>query len=94
MSIRKTEIVYEDIHMPRNTSIGFLIGVIGGVFGFAMIWEMTILAVITGVAMIVLALARTFNFDTDYYVKASEVKEIEESYLKEGSIMKTDHITS
>lgn len=82
--IKKTEAVYEDIHMPRNTSIGFLIGVIGGVFGFAMVWEMSILAAITGIAMILLVLVRTFNFDTDYYVKASEVREIEESHLKEA----------
>ncbi|MFT6836209.1 MAG: cytochrome o ubiquinol oxidase subunit 1 [Francisellaceae bacterium] len=76
----KEKVVYEDIHMPRNTSIGFLIGVIGGVFGFAMIWEMSLLAAVTGVAIIALVIARSFNFNTDYYVKASEVKEIEESY--------------
>ena len=73
---------YKDIHMPRNTSIGFLIGVVGGIFGFAMIWDMTLLSSLSGLAIIGLVLARTFNFNTDYYVKAEEVREIEESHIR------------
>ncbi len=68
---------YEDIHMPRYTSMGFITGVIGGVFGFAMIWEMPLVAVVSGVALVGCVIARTFNFNIDYYVKASEVAKIE-----------------
>lgn len=75
---------YTDIHMPKNTSIGFLVGIIGGVFGFAMVWEMPILATVSGVAMIACVLARTFNFNIDYYVKADEVTRTEAA-LKSGA---------
>jgi cytochrome o ubiquinol oxidase subunit 1 len=68
---------YEDIHMPRNTSLGFIIGIIGLVFGFAMVWNMTLLSFVTGIAMLVLVIARTFNFNIDYYVTAAEVEKTE-----------------
>lgn len=64
---------YTDIHMPRNTSMGFVIGMISLVFGFAMVWEMPLLAAISGVATLACIIARTFNFNIDYYVPASEV---------------------
>lgn len=69
----QSEQPYTDIHMPRNTSMGFVIGMIGLVFGFAMVWEMPLIAAVSGIAMIVCVIARTFNFNTDYYVTAAEV---------------------
>lgn len=69
--------VYEDIHMPRNTSIGFLIGVLSGIFGFAMVWDVIWLAYVTGILMVLFVIARTFNFNIDYYVKADEVAQTE-----------------
>lgn len=68
---------YTDIHMPRNTSMGFVIAMLSGVFGFAMIWEMPLLATISGIAVVACIIARTFDFNTDYYVKAAEVEKTE-----------------
>lgn len=72
---------YEDIHMPKNTCTGFLIGVIGGIFGFAMVWNMVILAAISGIVVLGCIIARTFNFNIDYYLKASEVEKNEAKYV-------------
>lgn len=68
---------YTDIHMPRNTSMGFIIGMIGAVFGFAMVWMMPLLAVVSGIALVVAVIARTFNFNIDYYYPAAEVEKTE-----------------
>ncbi|MDF2529152.1 MAG: cytochrome ubiquinol oxidase subunit [Gammaproteobacteria bacterium] len=68
---------YSDIHMPRNTSIGFILGMIGAVFGFAMVWDMPLLSAVSGIALVVVMLSRTFNFNTDYYVPAAEVERTE-----------------
>lgn len=68
---------YTDIHMPKNTAMGFLIGMVAMVFGFAMVWEMPLIASVSGIAMLALVIARTFNFNTEYYVPASEVLAIE-----------------
>ncbi len=72
-----TPVKYEDIHMPKNTSIGFFIGVFSFIFGFGLIWHMFWLAAITGIAMIVAVISRLADKDTDYYVKAEEVEKIE-----------------
>ena len=74
---KKGKPTYSDIHMPRNTSIGFVIGIVAGVFGFAMIWDILWLAYASGAIVLLLVLARTFNFNTDYYVKAAEVSATE-----------------
>lgn len=71
------ETSYTDIHMPKNTSLGFVIAVFAGIFSFGMIWDMDLLIAVGGIATIVLCIARTFNWDIDYYVKASEVAKTE-----------------
>ncbi|MDF2940573.1 MAG: cytochrome ubiquinol oxidase subunit [Gammaproteobacteria bacterium] len=68
---------YTDIHMPRNTAMGFIIGMIGLVFGFAMVWDMPLLSAVSGIALVVAVISRTFNFNTDYYVTAAEVERTE-----------------
>lgn len=74
------KITYSDIHMPKSTSIGFIIGVFAGLFGFAMVWQMPLLAIISFAGIIVTTIVRTFNPHPDYYVKASEVEAIESKY--------------
>ena len=69
--------VYKDIHMPKNTAVGFLIGVTTGIFGFAMVWDMFLIAAIFGIASIAIIIARSFNWHIDYYVKAAEVEKTE-----------------
>jgi cytochrome o ubiquinol oxidase subunit 1 len=76
---------YADIHMPRNTSTGFIMGIFSGVLGFAMIWSIYWLAILAFLVVIGTAVARTFNMNVDYYVKASEVARIESKHLKEAS---------
>jgi cytochrome o ubiquinol oxidase subunit 1 len=74
---QKKKTIFADIHMPKNTSVGFIIGVLSGIFGFAMIWDIFWLAYLTGFLMIVFVIARSCNFNIDYYVKADEVKKTE-----------------
>ncbi|MFT6835407.1 MAG: cytochrome o ubiquinol oxidase subunit 1 [Francisellaceae bacterium] len=68
---------YEDIHMPKNSSIGFLIAAFSLVFGFAMIWHIGWLIAVGIIGMFACVVARSFNYDNDYYVKAEEVERIE-----------------
>ena len=71
---------YQDIHMPRNTGTGFIIAIFAGAFGFAMTWHITWLIFAGLIGIVATAIARTFNTDVDYYVKASEVEQIESQY--------------
>lgn len=73
----KDERPYEDIHMPRNTGVGFVIGLLAFVFSFGMIWDIWWLAGISAVGMFLGVLYRSFDYDIDYYVTAAEVEKIE-----------------
>ena len=71
---------YQDIHMPRNTSMGFVIGGFSFVFGFAMVWHIWWMAVVGIVGVIGSMIVRSFDYDIDYYVKAKEVDAIENEH--------------
>ncbi len=83
--VQKEQPVYKDIHMPRDTSIGFLIGMFCGVLGFAMTWHIIWLAAVAGIAVFVCIIRRAFDTNTDYYVKASEVEKIETGFLNRAA---------
>ena len=73
---------YSDIHMPRNTGTGVVIGAFSLVFGFAMIWHIWWLAIVGLVGMIGTFIWRTFDKDVDYYVPAAEVERIENEHRR------------
>lgn len=68
---------YKDIHMPKNTSIGFFIGLFSCIFGFAIVWHMFWLVGLTLLAILVSIIVRLYTTDIDYYVTAKEVEQIE-----------------
>jgi cytochrome o ubiquinol oxidase subunit 1 len=78
--ISKEKPHYEDIHMPRNTGMGFIIAFTIFIIGFALIWHINWLAIFGLVATIVCVIKRSFDYDTDYYVKAAEVEKIESEF--------------
>ena len=76
---------YEDIHMPRSTPCGFIIAIFGGLLCFALIWHMILLGIVGAIGVFGTAIYRSFETDTDYYVKASEVEKIELAHLREAA---------
>lgn len=71
--------VYNKIHMPRNTGIGFFIAVAAFVFSFGMIWHITWMSLLGLFAVFAFAIARTLNKNIDYYVEVSEIEKIEKA---------------
>ncbi|MBY6108962.1 cytochrome o ubiquinol oxidase subunit I [Halomonas sp. H10-59] len=71
---------YKDIHMPKYTWEGPVIGLISAVFGFALVWHIWWLAIVTALGMFATFIARIFNDDVDYYVPAAEVERIEREH--------------
>ena len=72
---------YEDIHMPRNTSAGFVMSVFGFVLCFALVWHMWAVAAICALGVIGTFIARAYDRNTDYTVPAEEVARIETERL-------------
>lgn len=69
---------YEDIVMPKNTYAGLVIGVAGGVFGFAAIWWMWWLAFLALAVIAGTIIYRASDDDDEFIMLASEVKAIED----------------
>jgi cytochrome o ubiquinol oxidase subunit 1 len=64
---------FQAIHMPRNTAAGFIIAMLSGAVGFALIWQMWLLAGLGFVAMLAAIIIHTFNYQRDFYIPADEV---------------------
>jgi cytochrome o ubiquinol oxidase subunit 1 len=71
------ERTYKDIHMPRNTAAGFIIGCWSFIMGFAFVWHIFWLAFVSIIGMLIMIIVRLAEHNTDYYVKAHEVEQIE-----------------
>ena len=68
---------YHDIHMPKNTAKGLINGALVFVFGFAMVWYVWWLAILSVLGIIFTLIVRASDDDTDYIVPADEVERIE-----------------
>lgn len=74
---------YEAIHMPRDTALGFVIGVLAFAFGFAMIWHIWWLALASALGILVTVLVRASSDDTGYLIPAAEVEAIENARFRQ-----------
>jgi cytochrome o ubiquinol oxidase subunit I len=73
---------YEDIHIPKNTAVGIYLAGFAFLFGFAMVWEIIWLAIVSLVGMIVVFVVRGFDEESEYTLPASEVQKREEATAK------------
>ena len=69
---------YQRIHMPKNTWAGVVIGGASLAFGFAMVWWIWWMAILSGGAMLAAWIVYAFSDDKDYYVEVDEILAIEQ----------------
>lgn len=68
---------FVSIHMPKNTSSGFIISVLAFIFGFSLIWKMWLFTTISFIFIITVIINHTCNYKRDYYISANEITKIE-----------------
>jgi cytochrome o ubiquinol oxidase subunit 1 len=68
---------YHDIEMPKNTGLGFCIGILAFLFGFAMIWHIWWLALAGLLGLVATVIARSADDDTLAVIPAAEVERVE-----------------
>ncbi len=71
------KIEYQDIHMPHNTGVGFIIAIFAGLIGFGFIWHIIWLIGLGFIGIIGAMIVRSFNFETSYYLTASELAKLD-----------------
>ena len=68
-----TRAEYQDIWMPKNSSVGMIIGITAAAFGFAVIWHLWWLALLSLVFIVIVIARRTLNDDSEYRISANEL---------------------
>ena len=71
--------VYDKIVLPKNTSIGFLIGVLSFLVGFGLVWHITWLVVAPFIFIVCLLIFRSNQENTEYTVPISVIERIEKA---------------
>ncbi len=78
----KPHLLYEDIHVPRNTGTGFNIGALSVLFGFALTWHITWLTLASIAGIIATIIIRGWEDNIEYTIHADEVKKREKAWQK------------
>ncbi|EFM09203.1 cytochrome c oxidase subunit I [Paenibacillus curdlanolyticus YK9] len=76
----------EPIHMPKNSAIPFIMSVCWFGAGFGFVWDWLWMAIPSMVGVAICMLARSFSYDTDYYIPVDEIKRTEEAAMKGASV--------
>ncbi|ALD15398.1 cytochrome o ubiquinol oxidase subunit I [Buchnera aphidicola (Aphis glycines)] len=74
-SIKNIE--YHEIHMPKNTKLGFFIGFLSLIFGFSAVWHIYWLCLLSFLIIILSLIVKSMNEDNEYIVSIEEIKKIE-----------------
>ncbi|MGA6925083.1 MAG: cytochrome o ubiquinol oxidase subunit I [Desulfosarcina sp.] len=68
---------YHDIHLPNNTALGLVCGMLAFVYGFAMIWTIWWMAGVAALGILFTIVARSFDDRTHHTITAAQVERIE-----------------
>lgn len=73
---------YEDIYMPRNTGMGFYIGMLSIVLGFALTWHIYWLMIVSFIGILACVITRLSMHDEHELIPKEKVKEMERAHKK------------
>ena len=66
-----------DIHMPRNTGAGLILSVLALACGFALVWQIWWLAIVSLAGIVGYAIVHSFDYDRDFHIGAADVARTE-----------------
>jgi cytochrome o ubiquinol oxidase subunit 1 len=84
-SPKKIKTVYEDIVLPKNSSISVIIGGFSLILGFGMVWHIWLLVIAGFIGAVVSLIIRVSSDDNEYVVTAEEVEKLENAYKHKES---------
>ncbi|WP_066048031.1 cytochrome aa3 quinol oxidase subunit I [Robertmurraya korlensis] len=77
----------EEIHMPSNSGLPFLMCVAFGIVGFFLIFEWHLLAAVSTVLIIAGLIYRSFDYNDGYHIHKDEIRKTESTWKKmEGKV--------
>ena len=82
---------YQDIHMPKNSPHGIYIGALSFLFGFAAVWHIWWLVLVSLVGLILTVIVRSQEEETGYIISAAEVEAIENERFRQLNAATQQH---
>ncbi|MFV0300548.1 MAG: cbb3-type cytochrome c oxidase subunit I, partial [Paracoccus sp. (in: a-proteobacteria)] len=76
---KRPESGFRPIHMPRNTGAGIILAGICTALGFALVWHIWWLAIVSLLGVVGGAIWHSFDYDRDFDIPARDVTETEEA---------------
>jgi len=73
---------YKDIHLPKNSSVPPIIGILALIFGFAFTWQIMWLVGVSFLGILACLIIHLCNDHTEYTIPAAEVEKMELSNRK------------
>lgn len=73
---------YSPIHMPNNTSVGFIVGILSIGLGFGFVWHIWWMVIGSFLATIATLIGYAFYRNHDHVIPREKVEEIEATYHK------------
>ena len=70
---------FRDIHMPRNTGTGVILGALSVGVGVGMIWYVWWLAALSFAAILGVVIVHSFNYVRDFHIPAADVAKVEDA---------------
>jgi cytochrome o ubiquinol oxidase subunit 1 len=74
---------YHAIEMPKNSAKGLALGAFSFLFGFAMVWYIWWLAILSALVMLFTMITRASDDEAEYIIPAAEVERIENQRYQE-----------
>jgi len=73
---------YEDIHMPKSTSVGVYIAGFATLASFGFVWDIMWLVVISMIGILIVFVRRGYDEHSEYVLTAAEIQKLEEARAK------------
>jgi cytochrome aa3-600 menaquinol oxidase subunit 1 len=84
-----TESELEEIHMPSNSGVPFIMCVLFGTVGFFLVFEWHLIAAIAAIGIMLGLIYRSFDYNDGYHVSINEIKKTERSWRnRKGEVHK------
>lgn len=77
----------EEIHLPNNTGLPFIMCIVFGIAGFFMVFEWHLAAAVAAVGIIVGLIVRSFDYNDGHHVHREEIEKTEQAWRnREGEV--------
>lgn len=70
---------YEEIHMPSNSGMPFIMSIFFFISGFGLVFEWYLMAIAGVIGVFATMILRSFDYDDGYHISVEEVRETEKS---------------